>query len=90
MIVVEAVASHVFVMGEVSHSGPIQLNGPTTVLQALAMAGGFKEFANTKAVKILRPLPNGKVQTLLFNYREAVNGAEKPIMLRSGDTIIVP
>ena len=54
------------------------------------MAGGFKEFANTKAVKILRPLPNGKVQTLIFNYREAVNGDEKPIMLRSGDTIIVP
>jgi polysaccharide export outer membrane protein len=89
VIVVEAVASQVFVMGEVSHSGPIQLNGPTTVLQALAMAGGFREFANTKAVKILRPLPNGKVQTLMFNYREAVNGSEKPIMLRSGDTIIV-
>jgi polysaccharide export outer membrane protein len=90
VIVVEAVASQVFVMGEVSRSGPIQLNGPTNVLQALAMAGGFKEFANTKAVKILRPLPNGKVQTLLFNYREAVNGAEQPLMVRSGDTIIVP
>jgi polysaccharide export outer membrane protein len=90
VIVVEAVASQVFVMGEVSRSGPIQLNGPTTVLQALAMAGGFREFANTKAVKILRPLPDGKFQTLLFNYRDAVNGIEKPIMLRSGDTVIVP
>jgi polysaccharide export outer membrane protein len=90
VIVVEAVASQIFVMGEVAHSGPIQLNGPTNVLQALAMAGGFKEFANTKAVKILRPTANGKVQTLLFNYREAVNGTDKPLMLRSGDTIIVP
>jgi polysaccharide export outer membrane protein len=90
VIVVEAVASHVFVMGEVSRSGPIQLNGPTTVLQALAMAGGFKEFANTKAVRILRPIANGKFETLRFNYRDAVNGLEKPIMLRSGDTIIVP
>jgi polysaccharide export outer membrane protein len=89
VIVVEAVASQIFVMGEVARSGPIQLNGPTNVLQALAMAGGFKEFANTKAVKILRPLPNGKVQTLIFNYREAVNGEEKPLMLHSGDTIIV-
>jgi hypothetical protein len=53
------------------------------------MAGGFKEFANTKAVKILRPLPNGKVQTFIFNYREAVEGSEKPLMLHSGDTIIV-
>jgi hypothetical protein len=41
-------------------------------------------------VKILRPTANGKVQTLLFNYREAVNGNDKPLMLRSGDTIIVP
>ena len=90
VIVVEAVASQIFVMGEVSRSGPIQLNGPTNVLQALAMAGGFREFANTKAVKILRPLPDGKVQTLLFNYRDAVNGVEKPLMLRSGDTVIVP
>lgn len=89
VIVVEAVASQVFIMGEVSKSGPIQLNGPTTVLQALAMAGGFKEFANTKAVKILRPTANG-VQTLRFNYKDAVNGDEKPLFLRSGDTIIVP
>jgi len=90
VIVVEALASQVFVMGEVSRSGPIQLNGPTNVLQALAMAGGFREFANTKAVKILRPLPDGKVQTLMFNYRDAVNGVEKPLMLRSGNTVIVP
>jgi len=90
VIVVEAVASQVFVMGEVSRSGPIQLNGPTNVLQALAMAGGFREFANTKAVKILLPLPDGNVQTLIFNYRDAVNGVEKPLMLRSGDTVIVP
>jgi polysaccharide export outer membrane protein len=90
VIVVEAIASQVFVMGEVSRSGPIPLNGPTTVLQALAMAGGFKEFANTKAVKVLRPRPNGEIETLHFNYRDAVNGLEKPLLLRSGDTIIVP
>ena len=33
----------------------MELHGPTTILQALAMAGGFKEFANTKDVKVLRP-----------------------------------
>jgi polysaccharide export outer membrane protein len=90
VIVVEAVAAQVFVMGEVSKAGPIPLNGPTTVLQALAMAGGFKEFANTKAVKILRPLPNGSLQTLRFNYKDAISGDEKPLFLRAGDTIVVP
>jgi polysaccharide export outer membrane protein len=89
VIVVEALASQVFVMGEVSKSGPIPLNGPTTVLQALAMAGGFKEFANTKAVKVLRPSRDG-METFKFNYKDAINGDEKPFFLRAGDTIIVP
>jgi polysaccharide biosynthesis/export protein len=89
VIVVEALASQVFVMGEVTHPGPMQLHGPTTILQVLAMAGGFKEFANTKDVKVMRATTNG-MQTLRFNYKEAVNGDTKPFYLRSGDTVIVP
>jgi polysaccharide export outer membrane protein len=89
VIVVEAVASQIYVMGEVAKAGALPLNGPTTVLQALAMAGGFKDFANTKNVKVLRPTRNG-VETLHFNYKDAVNGDEKPFFLKSGDTVIVP
>lgn len=89
VIVVEALASQVFVMGEVTHPGPVALHGPTTILQALAVAGGFKEFANTKDVKVMRSTPDG-VQTLRFNYKAAVNGDAKPFFLRSGDTVIVP
>src|SRR6185503_2115856 len=92
VIVVEALASQVFVMGEVTHPGPMQLHGPTTILQALAMAGGFKEFANTKDVKVLRPRGGGNnsVETIKFNYKDVVNGDAKPFYLRSGDTVIVP
>src|SRR5437773_8985432 len=50
VIVVEASSAHAYIMGEVSKPGPIPLNGPTTVLQGLALAGGFKEFARTKDV----------------------------------------
>jgi polysaccharide export outer membrane protein len=89
VIVVEAVASQVYVMGEVTHPGPMQIHGPTTILQALAMAGGFKEFANTKDVKVLRPSASGTMQTLRFNYKDAINGDVKPFYLRSGDTVIV-
>jgi len=67
----------------------VQLHGPTTILQVLAVAGGFKEFANTKDVRVMRSTANG-VQTLRFNYKEAVNGDAKPLYLRSGDTVIVP
>lgn len=89
VIVVEALASNVYVMGEVNKPGPLTLAGPMTVLQALAMAGGFKDFANTKDIRILRRGPSG-VQTLRFNYREAVRGNGEAVYLRSGDTVIVP
>lgn len=90
VIVVEAIASQVTVMGEVSKPGAIQLHGPLTVLQVIAMAGGFKEFANTKDVRVLRQNGNGTMQTLRFNYKDVVNGDAKPFLLRSGDTVIVP
>jgi len=89
VIVVEAESAHAFVMGEVTHPGPVQLHGPTTILQALAMAGGFKEFANTKAVKVLRPKGSG-LETLHFNYKDVLAGDAKPFYLKSGDTVIVP
>ena len=90
VIVVEALASKVYVMGEVTHPGTMELHGPTTILQALAMAGGFKEFANTKDVKVLRPKSGNSVETLRFNYKEMLNGDAKPFYLRSGDTVVVP
>jgi polysaccharide biosynthesis/export protein len=88
VIVVEAVSSQVFVTGEVAKSGPIPIHGPLNVVQALAMAGGFNEWANKKDVRILRQGPSG-MQTIHFNYQEAINGAAKPVYLKAGDTIIV-
>jgi polysaccharide export outer membrane protein len=90
VIVVEALASRVYVMGEVTHPGTMELHGPTTILQALAMAGGFKEFANTKDVKVLRPKGGTGVETIHFNYKDVLTGEAKPFYLRSGDTIVVP
>jgi polysaccharide export outer membrane protein len=90
VIVVEALASNVYVMGEVATPGPVLLHGPTTVLQALAMAGGFKEFANTKDVRVLRPQADGTMQTIKFNYNDAIKGEKRPMFLRAGDTVVVP
>jgi polysaccharide export outer membrane protein len=89
VIVVEASSAHAYVMGEVAHPGEVALHGPVTIVQAIAMAGGFKEFANTKAVKVLRPNGSG-VQTIHFNYKDVLNGDVKPMLLRPGDTVIVP
>jgi polysaccharide biosynthesis/export protein len=88
VIVVEATAATAYVMGEVNHPGAITLQGPLTVLQALAMAGGLKDFANTKNIRILRRGATG-VQTIAFNYKDAIRGSA-PVYLRPGDTVVVP
>lgn len=92
VIVVEASPVMVYVMGEVMQPGSIPMRGQMTVLQALAMAGGFREFANTKNIRILRK-PTGllqTVETLHFNYNDAVKGNAAPMFLAPGDMVVVP
>jgi polysaccharide biosynthesis/export protein len=89
VIVVEASAAVAYVMGEVNHPGAVTLQGgQLTVLQALAIAGGLKDFANAKNIRILRRSYNG-VQTIAFNYKSAISGST-PVYLRPGDTVVVP
>jgi polysaccharide biosynthesis/export protein len=89
VIVVETVPPVFYVMGEVNSPGTLPLKGSITVVQALAMAGGFKDFAKKKDISILRKGAAG-AQTLKFNYNDAVKGKAQPIYLQPGDTIIVP
>jgi polysaccharide export outer membrane protein len=79
-----------FVTGEVVHSGPIPLLPDMTVLQALS-AAGFTQFANVKGIYLLRT-ENGRQVKLPFNYKEVVKGnhPEQNIMLKPGDTVVVP
>jgi len=91
VIVVEASAAVAYVVGEVARPGTINLQGgQITALQAIAMAGGLKDFANAKDIRILRKGPTGNVQTIAFNYKEAIRGSGKEIYLRPGDTVVVP
>jgi polysaccharide export outer membrane protein len=76
-----------FIDGEVYRPGLYRLVTPTTVLEALSEAGGFREFANTKKIRILRG-----DQTLKFNYKEVSHGKNmsQNVYLQNGDHIIVP
>jgi len=80
----------VFVTGEVVHTGPMNLLPHMTVLQALSQAG-FTQFANPKAIYLLRT-ENGKQVKVPFNYKDVVKGnhPEQNIELKPGDTIVVP
>jgi polysaccharide export outer membrane protein len=89
VIVAEATPPAVYVMGEVNSPGMLPLRAPLNVMQALAMAGGFKEFANTKNIRILRRGASG-IETIRFNYKEAVESGKRPVVLQAGDTVVVP
>jgi polysaccharide export outer membrane protein len=77
------------VLGEVNQPGAIPLKGSMTVLQALAVAGGFKDFANTKNIIIQRATTSG-AKTIKFNYKDAIKSEGKPMYVEAGDVIIVP
>ena len=89
VIVQEAVSAQVHLIGEVASPGTQVLNGSTTVLQALARAGGLREFANKGKIHILRV--NGtRTESIPFDYRKAVKGEIEQVYLQPGDTIVVP
>lgn len=92
-VVVEETKSRQFsVMGEVEHPGSFPLVKPTTVLDGLAQAGGFRDFAKLTKIHVLRKTPQGTTITLPFNYKQVSKGNNdsQNIELQAGDTIIVP
>jgi polysaccharide export outer membrane protein len=89
--VLEVRSYRVSVLGEVQRPGVLQLRAPTTVLEALALAGGFRDFASPSKIVIFRKDDRGQTQRLRFNYNRAVgSGAEDNVTLQSGDVVVVP
>lgn len=84
--------NRVFVLGKVNKPGPMVLQGPTTVLQALAIAGGLDKFADEKGIKVIRDSGDGKSQVLPVEYRELSSGKSLTtnFQLLPGDTLLVP
>jgi polysaccharide export outer membrane protein len=90
-VVVTAMNSQrIYVLGEVLHTGAMALLPHMTVLQALSSAG-FTQFANLKAIYLLR-MQDGQQTKMPFNYKDAIKGrgTQQNIVLRPGDTIVVP
>jgi polysaccharide export outer membrane protein len=90
VIVQEAQANQIFVVGEVPNPGSQVLQGQMTALQAIALAGGLKEFADVGDIHVLRKMPSGTIQSLKFDYKGALKGRVEPMVLRPGDTVVVP
>jgi len=91
IIVTQINSQRFYVLGEAARPGAYTLTPNMTVLQALSNAGGFTPYANSKKICLLRE-ENGKQQKLLFNYKDVIAGkrTEQNIVLKTGDTIVVP
>lgn len=87
----QAVSTRFYVIGQVTTSGAFPLNSRVTIAQALALAGGFREFAKRDRVMLLRE-NRGERKAIPFNFRDLELGTnlDQNIVLESGDTIIVP
>ena len=81
----------VFITGEVNKPGPYPLTASTSVMQLIAMAGGLREYANSKKIIIMRT-EKGRRISLPFNYRDVTAGKrlDQNVDLNPGDTVVVP
>ena len=92
-VIVQEVKSQTYiVVGKVMHPGEYQLGKPTTVLEAIAVAGGFLDFAKVSKVSIIRRRSGGSSETLHFDYKKVIKGqnSEQNVQLKNGDTVVVP
>lgn len=89
--VVSIHAERVFVLGEVKEPAAIALNGPTTLIQALAQAGGFnQDVANQKAVRIVRTGADGRPSLITANVAAMLTGRTPIVQVMPGDVVYVP
>jgi polysaccharide export outer membrane protein len=92
VIVTDVRSFRVSVMGEVQRPGVILLRSSTTVLEAIAMAGGFRDFASPSKIVVVRKDAAGQTLKIPFNYNKAIRNGETEdnIYLKTGDVIVVP
>ena len=79
------------IVGSVLRPGEYEINEAMDILQLITKAGGFQEFADRENVRLIRRLPNGKIETIVFNYDKVFEGKGLTTIpqLKPGDQIIV-
>ena len=92
-VIVQQINSQKFnILGQVARPGSYPLTNAATVLDAIAIAGGFRDFAKKKSIYVLRQNADGTQTRLPFNYKEVIQGKNlaQNIKLQARDTIVVP
>lgn len=80
------------IMGQVNKPGYYPLTRPITILDAIALSGGFRDFAKQKKIYVLRRTENGTEERLKFNYKEVIKGKNmaQNIKLLPHDVLVIP
>jgi polysaccharide export outer membrane protein len=91
VIVAEINSYYIYILGEVARPGRYQLKSNISVLQAVSLAGGFTNWASPNSMVVLRR-NREKEEKIKVRYNRIVSGSrpEDNILLKPGDTIIIP
>jgi polysaccharide export outer membrane protein len=91
VLLVEIHSHTVTIVGSVPKPGIYPIGGPMTVMELVARAGGFQDFAKTKDVQIVRQVGT-KAYRWFFNYKDYTAGRhyEQNMSLQNGDVVVVP
>jgi polysaccharide export outer membrane protein len=92
-VIVQEIRSLKFnILGQVTRPGTYPLTAGMTVVDAVAAAGGFRDFAKKKGVYIMRLSASGTEARIPFNYQDFIKGknTDQNIQLKPRDTVVVP
>ena len=92
VIVAEIRSQRINVLGQVFRPGTYALIPPMNVIDAVATAGGLREFAKANKIYVLRTLPNGQVERIKVQYKNVLKGkrGSEDVVLQTRDTVVVP
>jgi polysaccharide export outer membrane protein len=93
LVLVERAPRFIYVMGEVGQPGRFELSGPTTAMQAIAMAGSWQQGANLRQVVVFRRGPDWRLMATMLDLRGALYGRRPvpadDIWLNDSDIVLV-
>ena len=92
-VIVQEVKSKNFnIVGEISKPGSYSLTEPLTILDAIAIGGGLRDFAKATRIYVLRTNADGTHAKLPFDYKQVIKGKKvaENVQLLPGDTVVVP
>jgi polysaccharide export outer membrane protein len=93
-VLVQIATRYVYVIGEVPRPGRYDMTGPTTVMQALTLAGGWNIGGNLRQIVIFRRTEDWRLVATRVDVRGALYGSRPcpadELWVRDSDILVIP